>query len=336
MTRPRIPHNHLRGAPEPERKFRLMERVRVVLAERRFSPRTCEAYLGWIRAYIEFHGRRHPADLSEAEVGSYLSHLAVEKRVAASTQNQALSALKFLYGNVLRQPLGAMMEITPAKRPVLLPVVLSPGEVRAVLERLRDPDRVIVSLLYGSGLRILECVSLRVKDIDVERREILVRAGKGDKDRRVPLARSAVNDVRRILRLSAQVWRSDVRNSVRATGIEGALARKLPNADRDWSWFYVFPATRIFVDAAGVRRRHHIHETKIQRALKGAVRSAGIGKRVTCHSFRHSFATHLLEGGADIRTIQELLGHRDLRTTMVYTHVADCGGLGVRSPADSL
>lgn len=336
MPQPLIPQDQLRGAAAPERKFRLMERVRAAMAERRYSPRTCEAYLGWIRSYIEFHGRRHPADLSDQEVAAFLSHLAIEKRVSASSQNQALFALRFLYTTVLRQPLGQTLDIVPATRPKRLPIVLSVEEIRVIMSRLRDPDRVIVSLLYGSGLRILECVSLRVKDIDLERREILVREGKGKKDRRVPIAKSAVNDLRRMLRKAHRVWSSDVKNSVRTTGIEGALARKLPHADRDWSWYYVFPATRTLVDTDGVRRRHHIHETKIQRAVRVAARSAGIGKRVTCHSFRHSFATHLLESGSDIRTIQELLGHSDLNTTMIYTHVANCGGLGVKSPADNL
>ena len=336
MPLPLIPESHLRGPASPDRKFRLMERVRLAMQERRFSPRTCEAYARCIRSYIEFHRRRHPGDLGEVEVGEFLSYLAVKRRVAASSQNQALAALRFLYSVVLRQPLGQSLEIVPATRPKRLPVVLSIGEVRAILERLRDPDRVIVLLLYGSGLRVLECVSLRVKDVDLERREIVVRGGKGNKDRRVPLAESAISDVRRMLRIAHRVWRDDARQSVRVTGIEGALARKLPNADGDWSWFYLFPATRTFVDAAGTRRRHHIHETKIQRSVGEAARSAGIGKRVSCHAFRHSFATHLLESGADIRTIQEVMGHSDLRTTMVYTHVANRGGLGVRSPADSL
>jgi len=193
-----------------------------------------------------------------------------------------------------------------------------------------------VSLLYGSGLRILECVSLRVKDIDLDRREITVRGGKGDKGRRAPLAELSVRDVKRVLRFSYRVWCADRRRGVGITGIDGALAGKLPQADRDWPWFYLFPATRTFVDSSRVLRRHHLHETQVQRAVRGAASAAGLGKRVRCHSFRHSFATHLLESGADIRTIQELLGHSDVRTTMVYTHVLNRGGLGVRSPADRL
>ncbi len=336
MPLPLIPLTHLKGPTEPERKYRLMEVVRRLMVERRYSARTAEAYLAWIRRYIVFHGRRHPRDLGEADVGEFLSDLAVRQRVAASTQNQALAALNFLYASVLRRPLGSNPEIVPAARPRRLPIVLSVGDVRAILGRLRDPDRLVVSLLYGSGLRILECVSLRVKDIDIERREITVRGGKGDKDRRVPLADSAVADVRRVLRSSHRLWSADRHRGVRVTGIEGALARKLPSADSEWPWYYVFPATRTFRDVSGVLRRHHLHESKVQRLVRSAARDAGLTKRVTCHSFRHSFATHLLESGADIRAIQELLGHSDVRTTMVYTHVLNRGGLGVRSPADQL
>jgi integron integrase len=303
--------------------------------EARYRPRTIEAYTDWIRRFIVFSGRRHPADLDEGDVQTFLADLAVTQKVAASTQNQAFAAITFLYSKVLRSPLGNV-EIVPANRPVRLPIVLSQTEVRAVLEQLSDPDRMVVSLLYGSGLRILECVSLRIKDVDLERREITVRSGKGDKDRRTTLAASAVSDVQRMLRKSRGVWREDRRRDIRVTGIEGALARKLPNADSEWPWFYLFPATRTFADSTGTLRRHHLHETKIQRAMRKAVTAAKLGKRVTCHSFRHSFATHLLEGGADIRTIQELMGHSDVRTTMIYLHVLNRGGLGVQSPADRL
>jgi len=331
-----IPLSHLGREAEPERKFRLMERVRFVLRERRLSSRTEEAYCSWIRRYILFHGRRHPSELDEGDVGKFLSDLAVRQRVSASTQNQALAALVFLYSTVLRRPLNRIVDISPAKRPQRLPVVLSKSEVRLILERLRGRDRVVVSLLYGSGLRILECVSLRVKDVCIDRREIIVRGGKGDKDRRVGLAESCIDDVLRMLRGANRLWRQDGTRRVRVTAIDGALAMKMPNADREWPWYYLFPAARTFVDSAGVRRRHHLHETQVQRAVRNAVREVGIGKRVTCHSFRHSFATHLLESGTDIRTIQELLGHSDPRTTMIYTHVLNRGGLGVRSPADAL
>ena len=336
MPQPLIPVSHLGPEREPERKYRLMERVRFAMDARRFSARTQEAYSSWIRRYIFFHGRRHPSDLDEADVGRFLTDLAVKRRVSASTQNQALAALVFLYGTVLHRPLNRTMDIVPANRPKRLPVVLSPGEIRSILEKLSEPDRLVVSLLYGSGLRILECVSLRVKDVDLDRREITVRAGKGDKDRQTPLAASSVEDMKRALRSSYRRWKSDGRLRVRVTGIDGALSRKLPNADTEWAWYYLFPATRTFVDGGGVRRRHHLHETQVQRAVHEAAREANLRKRVTCHSFRHSFATHLLESGSDIRTIQVLLGHADVRTTMVYTHVLNRGGLGVRSPADQL
>jgi integron integrase len=336
MPSPLIPLSHLNGPAEPERKFRLMEIVRRVMRERRYSPRTEEAYTAWIRRYILFSGRRHPADLDTADVSAFLSDLAVRQRVSAATQNQALAAITFLYAGVLRRPLVPVSHVVPATARRRLPVVLSESEVRAIIGILRDPDRLVVSLLYGSGLRILECVSLRVTDVDLDRCEITVRGGRGDKDRRAPLAKSAVVQVRRQLRGSYQRWRTDERCGVRVTGIGVALARKLPNADREWPWYYLFPATRTFVDPSGVPRRHHLHETQVQRAVRQATTTAKIGKRVTCHSFRHSFATHLLENGADIRTIQELLGHSDVRTTMIYTHVLNRGGLGVRSPADRL
>lgn len=336
MPLPLIPASQLAAPPDPARKFRLMERVRFALREGRYSGRTQEAYVSWIRRFILFHDRRHPLDLDGNDVARFLSDLAVRSKVSASTQNQALAALQFLYGTVLRRPLGRELEIAPARRPKRLPVVLSAFEVRAILGRLKDPERLVVSLLYGSGLRIHECVSLRVKDIDLERREITVKGGKGDKDRRVPLARSSRPDVKRALRVAYRVWQRDRRSDARVTGIDGALARKLPSADRDWTWFYVFPAARTFVDSSMVRRRHHLHETVVQRAVRAASFGARLGKRITCHSFRHSFATHLLESGSDIRTIQELLGHSDVRTTMVYTHVSNCGVLGVTSPADRL
>lgn len=336
MPLPPIPFSHLNGPSDPERRFRLMEIVGRTMRERRFSPRTREAYGGWIRRYIEFHGRRHPRDLDAADVAEFLSNLVVERGVSASTQNQALAALTFLYAEVLRRPLASLPSIQPATRSKRLPVVLSETEIRAILGALREPDRLIVSLLYGSGLRLMECLSLRVKDIDVERREITVRGGKGDKDRRTTLAKSAVADVNRALREAQVLWQRDRRSDIRVTGIDGALARKLPNADRDWSWYYVFPATRKLRDASGVVRRHHLHESQVQRAVKEAMRKAKVAKRVTCHAFRHSFATHLIESGADIRTIQELMGHSNVRTTQIYTHVSNCGGLGVQSPADRL
>ena len=336
MPRPLIPLSHLEGPEHPERKFRLMELVRRRMVERRFSPRTMDAYAGWIRRYVVFHGRRHPLELDATDVREFLSDLAVRKRVSASTQNQAMAAIAFLYDNVLRKPLSPVTGVEAASVPRRLPVVLSREEIRQIINELREPTSLVVSLLYGSGMRLMECVSLRIKDLDIDRREITVRGGKGGKDRRAPIAEAAIVDLRRALRAARRSWDRDLQRRIRVTGIEGAMSLKLPNADREWPWFYVFPASRTFTDEQGILRRHHFHESQVQRSVKSAATLARIGKRVTCHSFRHSFATHLLEDGADIRTIQELLGHADVRTTMIYTHVLNRGGLGVRSPADRL
>lgn len=336
MPLPPIPLGHITAAPDPARKYRLLEIVRQRMRERRYSPRTAEAYLYWIKRYILYHRRRHPRELGEADVRKYLSYLATERGVAAATQNQALAALTFLYDGVLGRPLARIDGIAPASASRRVPVVLSPREVRALLVRMRPDLRLCAALMYGSGLRVTECVSLRVKDVDLDRREIIVRGGKGNKDRRTPLAERCVGALRRWLDVQARLHRADQRRAVGVTGLGDALERKYPGAAREWPWRYVFPASRTQRDAAGVRRRHHLHETVLQRAIKDAAHSAGIAKRVTSHSLRHSFATHLLESGADIRTVQELLGHSDVRTTMIYTHVLNKGGLGVISPADRL
>lgn len=332
-----VPATHLGRAPEPERKYRLLERVRDRLRTLRYSVRTEQAYVDWIRRFIIFHDLRHPRDMGDREIEAFLSHLAVERNVSASTQNQALNAILFLYRHVLGQPVGFSAEIVPAKRGKRLPTVLSHGEVRTILSHSRGIIRLCATLMYGSGLRISECTGLRVKDIDFDRAEIMVRSGKGDKDRRVPLPRTAVPALRvHLERVKAQFQR-DLRAGLHGASLPDALERKLPNAAREWTWQWVFPAMRCYVErGTGIRRRHHIHETAIQRGFTSAVRTSGIAKRATCHSLRHSFATHLLESGADIRTIQELLGHSDVRTTMIYTHVLNKGGLGVTSPADRL
>ncbi|HYD51086.1 MAG TPA: integron integrase [Gemmatimonadaceae bacterium] len=313
-----------------------MERVRRRARELRYSARTEEAYVAWIGRYIRHHGRTHPAELGAPAVAAFLSHLAVREQVAATTQNQALAALRFLYDRVLRLPIGAMEGIAPARRPRRLPVVLSRREVRAIQGQLAPEPRLVVTLLYGSGLRLLECLSLRLKDVDLARREIVVRGGKGGKDRRVPLPESAVDALRAAIGAARGRFTQDVRLDVRTTGLTPALVRKRPGLTRDVRWGYLFPASRTFAGPDGARMRHHVHESAIQRALAKAVGRADVSKRVTCHAFRHSFATHLLEDGADIRTVQELLGHSDLRTTMIYTHVLGRGGLGVVSPADRL
>jgi integron integrase len=333
---PLIPSTQLTNQAQPERRFRLIEFVRFRLQERRYSRRTEAAYVFWIRRFIVHQGRRHPTDLAEPEVRAFLSALAVEERVAASTQNQALAAITFLYDAVLQRPLTRIEGIAPARRSTHVPVVLSQGEIRAVLAALDDPIRLCAALMYGSGLRLMECVTLRVKDVDRERREIVVRGGKGGKDRRTTLAEGCLGPLERLLDAGLMRHQRDRKADVRTTGLPQSLARKYPNAEREWAWQYLFGATRIFVDPHGVRRRHHLHETVVQRAFRDAVARAGLTKRATCHSLRHSFATHLLESGSDIRTVQELLGHRDIRTTMIYTHVLNRGGLGVRSPADRL
>ena len=302
------------------RKPKLLDRVRQAIRSRHLSRRTEESYVGWIKRYIFFHGKRHPAEMGEVEIGSFLTSLAVDGHVSASTQNQALSAILFLYHKVLNQPLKWVNVEVRAKRPVRLPVVLSKEEVKAVLGQLQGTLRLIPLLLYGSGLRLTECLELRVKDLDLGRDEILVREGKGQKDRRTMLPAAAKDLLTAHLQRARELHERDLQEGAGRVRLPGALAKKYPNADREWGWQYLFPAsTRYFDRAAGIERRHHLHETVMQRAMKNAVRRAGLTKPAICHTLRHSFATHLLEDGYDIRTVQELLGHRDVSTTMIYT-----------------
>ena len=336
VTGPLIPESHLGSAPEPERRLRLLERVRAKLRTRHYSKRTEDAYVDWVRRFVKYHGRRHPASMGDAEVAAFLAHLATERRVAASTQNQALSALLFLYRHVLARDIGFVEGLPVAKHAVRLPVVLSQGEVRAVLRALRGVPRLCAILMYGAGLRISECIALRVKDVDFERCEIVVRAGKGNKDRRVPLPRLVLPALRSHFDRVRAAYHADLRRGIRTTRLPSDVRSRYPNGDREWPWRYVFPAARVSRDADGVPRRHHVHATSVQRAFAIALRASGIAKRATCHALRHSFATHLLETGTDIRTIQELLGHNDLRTTMMYTHVASATSQRVDSPADRL
>jgi integron integrase len=333
---PRIPLPHLVGSAQPERSLRLMERVRRRLRELRYARRTEEAYVHWIRRFILYNDRRHPRDLVEADVRRFLSALAVEQQVSASTQNQALAALCFLYDRVLNQPLMRIDGVEPAQRRQHVPVVLSEDELRVLLAELHGTAQLCAMLLYGSGLRVIECMRLRIKDVDIGRREIIVRDGKGGKDRRTPLAEACVSRIGAHLQARRGLFDRDRRAGVGSTELSAALLRKYPNVESEWVWHYVFPARRTFRDDEGKVRRHHLHETVVQRAIHTAAREAGIAKRVTCHTLRHSFATHLLESGTDIRTIQQLLGHSDVRTTMIYTHVLNRGGLGVRSPVDRL
>lgn len=299
------------------------------------SPRTEQAYLGWIRRYVHYHGTRHPAELGEGEVLAFLNWLVVDRRVAHSTQMQALSGLLFLYRDVVGRPLGEVRGLLRARGPKRLPVVLTPEEVGLVVTGVRGVVWLVVMLLYGSGLRLMEALTLRVKDLDLARREIVVRRGKGGRDRVTMLPASLVEPLGRHLARVAQLHRRDLGRGSGAVVLPDALERKLPHAARQWAWQWIFPAGRCYLDpASGERRRHHLHPSGVQRAVVGAVRQSGVTKRATCHTFRHSFATHLLEGGYDIRTVQELLGHSSVSTTMVYTHVLNRGGLGVRSPAD--
>ena len=333
---PLIPDSHLDAPPDPERRLRFMEVVRRCLRERRYSPRTQEAYVGWIRRFIRFHGRRHPNEMAEPEVSAFLSSLAVEGRVATSTQKQAIAALVFLYDRVLTRPLSELDRFQPARTPSHVPTVLSRTEIRSLLRELPSVPRLCAEVMYGSGLRVSECVALRVKDVDFDRLAIVVRGGKGVKDRYTPLAKDSVASLQRHLTRLRDRFDEDVRRDIRGTLPTPALATKFRSADRDWRWCYVFPATRTFVDAAGVRRRHHLDVTVLQRAIPEAARRAGLTKRVTCHVLRHTFATHLLESGETIRRVQVVLGHTDVRTTMLYTHVMERGGAGVPSPLDRL
>jgi integron integrase len=308
--------------------------MRRLLRVRRYSRRTVEVYVRWVRRFVVYHGRRHPQELSEREIAGFLSMLAEERRVAAGTQNQALAALLFLYRVVLRTPVSVGHDVARAKRPKRVPVVMTEDEVWRVLGAMTGSERLAALLMYGSGLRLMECLTLRVKDLDFSGRQILVRGGKGEKDRRTMLPDSIAEALGAHLRGVRRLYARDLKRTDFGVELPDALGVKFPSASRDWGWQWLFPATRVYRPADGAYRRHHLHQTVVQRAVHDAARAAGLTKRVTCHTFRHSFATHLLQAGYDIRTVQELLGHSDVRTTMIYTHVLNRGGLGVRSPVD--
>jgi integron integrase len=315
---------------------KLLDQARDAARLRHLSLRTEKAYLGWIRRYVRFHGTRHPRELGAEQVREFLSHLAIEGNVAASTQNQALSALLFLYRTVLDLPLPDLDGVERARKPARLPVVLSREEVRAVLAELHGMHALIANLLYGAGLRLLEALRLRVKDVDFDLHTLLVREGKGSKDRITLLPDALIPDLRAQLERVRATHERDLAAGHGAVYLPHALARKYPAAERAFEWQYVFPAARLSVDPrSGEVRRHHLSPAAMQKAMTSAVRRARLSKRASCHTLRHSFATHLLDAGYDIRTVQELLGHQDVRTTMIYTHVLNRGGRAVRSPLDA-
>ncbi|HET7160156.1 MAG TPA: integron integrase [Burkholderiales bacterium] len=314
---------------------RLLDQLRAVIRLKHYSLRTEEAYVYWVRRFVRFCGLRHPRECGAAEVTSFLTHLANEGQVAASTQNQAKSALLFLYKDVMQIELQWLDGIESAKRPARLPVVLTEDQVRRLLADTQGTSGLVLRLLYGTGMRVMEGLRLRVKDIGFERREIIVREGKGFRDRVTMLPMSLIDDLGRHLSRVKLLHERDLRVGLGAVFLPYALARKYPNAAREWMWQYVFPSQGVSVDPrSGVRRRHHADPQAIQRALRDALRHAGITVHATPHTLRHSFATHLLDSGYDIRTVQELLGHKDVSTTMIYTHVLNKGGRGVKSPLD--
>jgi integron integrase len=320
----------------PAQNPKLLDTVRQALRVRHYSPRTEHAYCEWARRFIVYHGKRHPSQLGAAEVQQFLDHLARDLGVSAGTQNQALAALVFLYNDVLAVRLEKHLTLVRARRPERIPVVLTASEVTTVLSHLSGVTLLMASLLYGAALRLIECARLRIKDLDFERREIRIRDGKGRKDRLTPLPVSLIGDLKIHLELVRRQHEQDLREGAGYVELPDALSRKYSAAAREWPWQWVLPATRKYLHAeTRERRRHHLHETVLQKAVRQAALAAHIAKRVSCHTLRHSFATHLLETGYDIRTIQELLGHRNVATTMIYTHVLNRGPLGVRSPLDT-
>ena len=318
-----------------ETKTRLLDHMRNVVRLKHLSLRTEEAYVSWVRRFILFHDKRHPADMGAEEIRAFLTHLAVQCNVAASTQNGALNALLFLYRHVLRQPFPDLEGIERAKRPQRIPTVFTAAETQAILAQLSGTPHLMAGLLYGAGLRLMECVRLRVKDVDFAYQQITVRDGKGAQDRVTILPQSLQQSLQRHLVKVKLLHEEDLQEGYGHVYLPYAFERKDPSAGESWLWQYVFPAAKRSIDPrSGVERRHHISETHLQRAVKNAIRQADVQKRGSCHTLRHSFATHLLENGYDIRTVQELLGHKDVSTTMVYTHVLQRGGKGVRSPLD--
>jgi len=316
-------------------KPKLLDQVRDVIRRKHYSIRTEQAYVDWIKRFIIYHDKRHPSEMAEEEVTEFLTHLARDRHVAPSTQNQALSALLFLYKEVLKHEIGWLDKVERARKPAKLPVVLSRAEVKRVFAHLHGTPKLMAGLLYGSGLRLMECVRLRVKDIDFELAQITVRDAKGGKDRITMLPLNLAEPLQRHLRRTKAQHEQDLEDGFGRVNLPFAIGRKFPNAAREWAWQYFFPSSRLSIDPrSGKRQRHHVAEGILQSAIKKAVDASRIVKRANCHSLRHSFATHLLTRGYDIRTVQELLGHKDVSTTMIYTHVLNKPGIGVKSPLD--
>jgi len=316
-------------------KPKLLDQVRAVARMKHFSIHTERAYINWIKRYIFFHNKRHPDKMGEADIREFISDLAVNGKISASTQTVALSALLFLYRDVLKKELPYVSNIERARRRKRVPVVFTRAEVKSVLTSLAGTHRLIVGLLYGSGLRLMECLRLRVKDLDFTYGQLTVRDGKGEKDRVTMVPESLRQPLERHLQKVRMLHEDDLKAGFGEVHLPYALAKKYPRAAKEWGWQYVFPAPNFSIDPrSGRKRRHHLSDNAVQAAVKKAIRAANTSKPGSCHTFRHSFATHLLEDGYDIRTVQELLGHKDVRTTMIYTHVLNRGGRGVRSPLD--
>jgi integron integrase len=323
------------GIPSPQGK-KLMEQVSDALRTKHYSYRTEQTYTDWIKRYILFHNKRHPKDMGEAEIRAFIAHLTTERKVAVSTSNQALSAILFLYRIVLQIEITLPPDLSNASRPKRLPTVLTHAEAVKIIGHMRGAPRLMAKILYGSGLRVMECMRLRVKDIDFDNHQIIVRGGKGDNDRVTILPDSIIPELKNLLQDGKALHQKDLAEGYGETILPNALDAKYTNATKEWAWQFIFPASQRSVDPlTGIIRRHHLDETVPQKAIREAAKLAGINKQVTPHTFRHSFATHLLQNGYDIRTVQELLGHKDVKTTMIYTHVLQRGGLAVKSPLDT-
>jgi integron integrase len=321
----------------PVAKPKLLDQLREALRSRHYSDRTEQTYCSWVKRFIYFHNVRHPQEMAEPEINAFLTYLAVKEKVAASTQNQALSALLFLYRHVLGREVGDLGEVIRARKPKRLPVVMTREEIKAVLANLYSDKWLMASLMYGAGLRLMECLRLRVQDLDFSRNEILVRDGKGAKDRITMLPESLKTPLQEQLKSVKAIHERDLADGWGRVLLPHALDRKYRNAPMEWLWQWIFPQGNRWKNLkTGEEGRHHVDESLVQKAVRDAATKAGLTKRATCHTFRHSFATHLLEAGYDIRTVQELLGHKDVKTTMIYTHVLNRGPSGVRSPVDGL